>query len=89
VTPPQQDRTPAPLSPPSITIDAIGRKCPIPVILLAERISEIPAGQIVEILTDDPVAKTDLPAWCALKSHELVRQDDRPEGWSFLVRRLH
>jgi tRNA 2-thiouridine synthesizing protein A len=89
VTPPQENATPAPRAAPSLTIDALGRKCPIPVILLAERIREVPAGELIELLADDPVAQTDLPAWCVLKSHELVCQDDRPEGWSFLVRRIH
>jgi tRNA 2-thiouridine synthesizing protein A len=76
-------------APPALTIDALGRRCPIPVILLAERIGEIRPGQLVEVLADDPVARTDLPAWCTLKSHELVRLEDRPAGWSFLVRRSH
>ena len=38
---------------------------------------------------DDPAAKTDLPAWCALKSHEFVRMAALPAGWSFLVRRSY
>lgn len=79
----------APVPPPGLTINALGRECPIPVILLADRIGEVPVGQLVEVLADDPVTTTDVPAWCGLKSHELVRQDDRPEGWSFLVRRSH
>jgi tRNA 2-thiouridine synthesizing protein A len=86
VTQPEPGGTP---TPPALTIDAMGLKCPIPVILLAERISEVPAGELVEVLSDDPVASTDLPAWCALGSHELVRQDERPSGWSFVVRRSH
>jgi TusA-related sulfurtransferase len=61
----------------------------VPVILLAERITEVRVGQLVEVLADDPVTRTELSAWCALKSHELVRQDDQPPGWSFLVRRAH
>ena len=40
--------------------------------MLAERIREVPVGQVVEVLADDPAAKTDLPAWCALKSQEFV-----------------
>jgi tRNA 2-thiouridine synthesizing protein A len=74
---------------PALTIDALGRRCPVPVILLAERIVEVPVGGLVEILADDPVTGTDLPAWCALQSHELVRHDPRPPGWSFVIRRSH
>jgi tRNA 2-thiouridine synthesizing protein A len=41
------------------------------------------------VLADDPAAKTDVPAWCMLKSHEFVRAVDLPTGWSFLVRRSY
>jgi tRNA 2-thiouridine synthesizing protein A len=87
VTDAQRGGAEAATAPPWLTINAVGRSCPVPVILLAERIGEVPAGQLIEVLADDPVAKTDLPAWCALQSCELVRIEDRPAGWSFLVRR--
>jgi tRNA 2-thiouridine synthesizing protein A len=74
---------------PALTIDALGKKCPIPIIMLADRIREVRVGDLIAVLADDPAAKTDLPAWCALKSHEFVRRDDLAEGWSFLVRRSY
>jgi tRNA 2-thiouridine synthesizing protein A len=74
---------------PMLTLDALGKKCPIPIIMLADRIREVPVGQTIEVLADDPAAKTDLPAWCALKSQEFVRAADLPVGWSFLVRRSY
>ncbi|HEY1618500.1 MAG TPA: sulfurtransferase TusA family protein [Streptosporangiaceae bacterium] len=73
----------------ALTIDALGRKCPIPIIMLAERIGEVPIGGVVEVLADDPAATTDLPAWCALKSHEFVAARRQETGWSFLVRRSY
>jgi tRNA 2-thiouridine synthesizing protein A len=78
-----------PPSPPALTLDALGKKCPIPIIMLADKIREIQVGQTIEVLADDPAAKTDLPAWCALKSQEFVRAADLPAGWSFLVRRSY
>ena len=74
---------------PTLTLDALGKKCPIPIIMLADRIREVPVGQLIEVLADDPAAKTDLPAWCALKSQEFVTSADLPVGWSFLVRRSY
>jgi tRNA 2-thiouridine synthesizing protein A len=74
---------------PALTIDALGKKCPIPIIMLADRIREVRIGELIAVLADDPAAKTDMPAWCALKSHEFVRTDDLPAGWSFLVRRSY
>ena len=74
---------------PSLTLDALGKKCPIPIIMLADRIRDVPIGQTIEVLADDPAAKTDVPAWCTLKSHEFVGAADLPAGWSFLVRRSY
>ncbi len=74
---------------PALTLDALGKKCPIPIIMLADRIREVPVGQTIEVLADDPAAKTDLPAWCALKSQEFVRRGRAAGGWSFLVRRSY
>lgn len=75
---------------PALTIDALGRKCPIPVIMLAERIGEVPVGQVVAVLADDPAARSDVPAWCMLKSQEFVVATELPErGWAFLVRRSY
>lgn len=79
----------APASAPALTIDALGRKCPIPIIMLAERIREVPIRAIVEVLADDPAAKTDLPAWCLIKSQEFLGATELPVGWSFLVRRSY
>jgi len=73
----------------ALTLDALGKKCPIPIIMLADRIREVPVGQTIEVLADDPAAKTDLPAWCALKSQEFVSAADLAVGWSFLVRRSY
>ena len=73
----------------TLTIDALGKKCPIPIIMLAERIREVAIGEMVEVLADDPAAESDLPAWCRLKSQEHVLTRQLPEGWSFLVRRCY
>ena len=57
---------------PLLTIDALGRKCPIPIIMLAEQIRDVPVGEVIAVLADDPAAYTDVPAWCGMKSHEFV-----------------
>ncbi|GIH45634.1 tRNA 2-thiouridine synthesizing protein A [Microbispora rosea] len=77
-----------PAEPPALTIDALGRKCPIPIIMLAERINQVATGGVVAVLADDPAAFTDVPAWCRLKSHEHVGSYELPHGgWSIHVRR--
>ena len=74
---------------PLVTIDALGRKCPIPIIWLAEQIRDVPVGEIIAVLADDPAAYSDIPAWCSLKSHDCVFRADLPSGWSFGIRRRY
>ncbi len=82
---------PAPVIPETaLTIDALGRKCPIPIIMLAERVGEVPMGAVISVLADDPAAFTDIPAWCRLKSHEHVDSYELPQGgWAIHVRRKY
>jgi tRNA 2-thiouridine synthesizing protein A len=78
-----------PIPQPLLTIDALGRKCPIPIIMLAEQIRDVPVGAVIAVLADDPAAYTDVPAWCGMKSHELVFRSDLESGWAFGIRRLY
>jgi tRNA 2-thiouridine synthesizing protein A len=41
------------------------------------------------VLADDPAAKSDLPAWCRLKSQEYLESREFASGWAFLVRRSY
>jgi tRNA 2-thiouridine synthesizing protein A len=86
---PESERpvAPPPGLAPALTIDALGRKCPIPIIMLAEQIRDVPLGAIVSVLADDPAAYTDVPSWCAMKAQEFVFAQDLPRGWALFIRR--
>jgi len=71
-----------------LTIDALGRKCPIPIIMLAAQLRDVPVGGIIAVLADDPAAQPDIPSWCRMKSQEFVREVPLERGgWAFLIRR--
>ena len=74
---------------PVLTIDALGRKCPIPIIMLAQQIVDVPVGRVIAVLADDPAAYPDIPAWCGLKSHDCVFRVGYATGWSFGIRRRY
>jgi tRNA 2-thiouridine synthesizing protein A len=71
----------------ALTIDALGRKCPIPIIMLAEQIRDVPLGAVVAVLADDPAAYTDIPSWCAMKAQEFVTSQELAQGWALYIRR--
>jgi cysteine desulfurase len=72
---------------PLLVIDALGKRCPIPVIELARRIDEVPVGGVVAVLADDPAARLDVPAWCAMRGHAYLGATRRGDAPGYLVRR--
>lgn len=70
-----------------LVIDALGRKCPIPIIMLAEQIGGVLIGEVIAVLADDPAAFSDVPAWAAMKSHDLAFRVEYQTGWAFGIRR--
>jgi tRNA 2-thiouridine synthesizing protein A len=52
--------------------DARGLLCPLPVIRLARRVEDLPAGATVLLLADDPAAEEDVRLWCRGHGHDLV-----------------
>ena len=84
---PERAAVPPPGLVPALIIDALGRKCPIPIIMLAEQIRDVPLGAVVAVLADDPAAYTDVPAWCAMKSQDFAGYQELTRGWALFIRR--
>lgn len=55
-----------------IEVDARGLRCPLPVIRLAAAARDAPDGTRITVLTSDPAARHDIPAWCRMRDHELI-----------------
>lgn len=61
----------------ALVVDALGRRCPIPVIELAKVIGDVPVGGLVRVLADDEAARLDIPAWCEMRGQEYVGEQRR------------
>ncbi|MCX4810495.1 cysteine desulfurase/sulfurtransferase TusA family protein [Streptomyces sp. NBC_01239] len=72
----------------SLVVDALGKRCPIPVIELAKVIGEVPVGGTVKVLSDDEAARLDIPAWCEMRGQEYVGEEKADQGTAYVVRRL-
>ena len=55
-----------------IEIDATGLICPLPVLKLRKRLTNLNSGSIVKILVDDPAATLDIPHFCNENNHFLL-----------------
>ncbi|MEU2242308.1 aminotransferase class V-fold PLP-dependent enzyme [Streptomyces sp. NPDC018338] len=73
----------------SLVVDALGRRCPIPVIELAKVIGDVPVGGTVTVLADDAAARLDIPAWCEMRGQEYVGEEPSERGGvAYVVRRV-
>ncbi|MFC7900018.1 cysteine desulfurase/sulfurtransferase TusA family protein [Streptomyces griseoincarnatus] len=72
----------------ALVVDALGRRCPIPVIELARVIGDVPVGGLVRVLADDEAARLDIPAWCEMRGQEYVGEQPADRGAAYVVRRL-
>ncbi|MBU6534811.1 cysteine desulfurase/sulfurtransferase TusA family protein [Streptomyces sp. NPDC057245] len=70
-----------------LVVDAIGRRCPVPVIELAKVIGDVPVGGTVRVLSDDEAARLDIPAWCEMRGQEYAGEEPAERGTAYLVRR--
>lgn len=72
---------------PDVVLDALGKLCPIPVIELAKHITDVPVGSLIGVLSDDPAAAQDIPAWCRMRGQDYLGEAAAPVGRLYLVRR--
>lgn len=67
-----------------MTVDCLGRPCPIPIIELAKALPTVEIGEVLTVLSDDPAAAADIPAWCRMRGQGYEGAD----GTAYRVRRL-
>jgi tRNA 2-thiouridine synthesizing protein A len=69
-------------------IDANGKRCPLPIVMLAREIKTLEPGSEIEILADDPVFEPDLKSWIKKTGHELISLEQSSEGkYAAIVRK--
>jgi len=59
-----------------IQIDASRLLCPMPVIKLQDKIKTLVPGDTVEVLCTDPGALHDIPAWCRVHGHDVLKTEE-------------
>lgn len=71
-----------------IEVDARGKACPIPIILLAHAARTREPGTEITVLATDVAARYDVPAWARMTGNEFVRESTTDGGAMALTVRL-
>ena len=61
---------------PQITYDAGPTGCGELIMNLFLTMKKLNSGDIIEVISYDPGAREDLPAWCRLQNHRLLERED-------------
>ena len=59
-------------SDPTEPFDLRGLKCPLPALFARRALERAPAGQAIDVLTDDPMAPIDVPHMCRQEGYDVV-----------------
>ncbi len=68
------------------TLDALGLKCPLPVLKARKRLKAMAGGAVLRIEADDPAAVIDVPHFCAEQGHDLISDYRDGDTLVFMVR---
>lgn len=70
-----------------LELDARGLFCPEPVMMLHNRIGEVPVGGILKVVATDPSTTRDVPRFCQFLGHELVSEEQTEKEYLYWIRR--
>ncbi len=72
---------------PDQELDCSGLACPMPIIKTREAMRTMTAGELLEVLSDDPASDADMRSWAHRTGNELVAVAKDGSIYRFLVRK--
>jgi len=68
-------------------VDARGHRCPVPTLKLRKALDSTPAGGLVRVLADDPMAKIDIPHFAAENGHRVHAAGEENGVLAFTIKK--
>ena len=68
-------------------LDALGLRCPEPVMMVRKTVRAMREGQTLLILADDPATVRDIPSFCRHMDHTLLASDTAATPYRYLIRK--
>ncbi len=72
---------------PTLTLDASGLLCPIPIVKTAAAVKGLAVGEVVKVIATDAGIATDMPMWCRATRHEHLATFKDGARWLSYVRK--
>lgn len=71
----------------TVLVDAIGLRCPEPLMLLRNRIRDVAPGAVLRVRATDPSTERDFRDFCRFLDHELLESRQADGILEFLIRK--
>jgi tRNA 2-thiouridine synthesizing protein A len=68
-------------------LDALGLRCPEPVMMVRLKIREMNVGETLAVTADDHSTTRDIPSFCRFMEHELVDTDIAKLPYRFVIKK--
>lgn len=68
-------------------LDAIGLRCPEPVMMVRKQVRGMQAGETLLITADDPSTARDIPSFCQFMDHALLSSQIEQLPYQFLIQK--
>ena len=72
---------------PDIVLDTKGMNCPMPVLKTKKAIDTIQAGQVLKVMSTDPVSKADISTLINRLGHELLQIKEESGVFEFYIKK--
>jgi tRNA 2-thiouridine synthesizing protein A len=69
------------------TLDALGLRCPEPVMMLRLKIRKIAIGETLLVVADDPSTARDIPSFCRFMEHQLIVQQAANKPFYYVIKK--
>jgi tRNA 2-thiouridine synthesizing protein A len=69
------------------TLDALGLRCPEPVMMIRKTIRHMVDGETLMIIADDPATTRDIPSFCRFMDHQLLKSDTAQQPYRYLIKK--
>ncbi|TKB51904.1 sulfurtransferase TusA [Ferrimonas aestuarii] len=69
------------------TLDAIGLRCPEPVMMVRKTVRNMAEGDTLLITADDPSTTRDIPSFCRFMDHTLVASQVEQSPYQYLIKK--
>jgi tRNA 2-thiouridine synthesizing protein A len=67
------------------TLDALGLRCPEPVMMIRKAMRELASGELLKVIADDPSTQRDIPKFCQFMDHQLIEQHSEDGQFIYVI----